>query len=91
MSSGSDPEMPENEFLLQFDPGPYPLASGVELGILEVVWGLRLGSFNPGTLLCDQLAGSLHTVRQGDGRLYLDPPCERIENHARSLHPDGQD
>ena len=82
--------MAEVEFVLCYDPGPYPLACGAELSVLEVVWGLRLGSFNPGTRLVEQLAGSLHTVRQGAGRLYLEPPCDRIENHERTLHPDGR-
>ncbi len=78
--------MPEFEFVLRCDPGPDPLARGAELSILEVVWGLRLGSFNPGTQLFDLIEGSLHTVRQGDGRLFLEPPCERIDRHARTLH-----
>jgi hypothetical protein len=76
------------DFLLYFDPGPDPLACGLEISILEVVWGLRLGSFNPGSQICDLLTGNLHTIRQQDGRLYLEPISERVENHDRTLHPE---
>lgn len=82
--------MADVDFVLRFDPGPYPLACGAELSVLEVVWGLRLGSFNPGTQLVDIWTGRQHAVRQEDGRLYLEPPCDRIENHEKTLHPDGR-
>jgi len=70
--------MPEFDFILEFDPGPYPLESGLRLSILEVMYGLRLGSFNPGTRLFDKERGILYTVCQADERLYLGPVCRRL-------------
>jgi len=81
--------MAEFGFVLQFDPGPYPLAPGTELSVLEVVWGLRLGGFNPGTQICDLLSGCLHTVQGRDGRLRLEPPCDRIINYELKRDPEA--
>ena len=87
---GRQDGMGELDFVLRFDPGPYPLVTGLELSVLEVVWGLRLGSFNPGTRLYDLSAGRLYTVRQVDGRLALEPACERIENYAKRGHSEDR-
>lgn len=65
-------------FVLLFDPGPYPLAKGMQLPRLQVVYGLRYGSFNPGTVLMDQASGVRHTVRQVEDQMVLDPPLPMV-------------
>ena len=66
------------DFVLLTDPGPYPLASGLELPRLQVVYGLRYGSFSPGTVLLDQASGLRHTVCRKGSHWVLDPPSPRI-------------
>ena len=65
-------------FVLLVDPGPYPLASGMQLPRLQVIFGLRYGGFNPGSVLEDQASGITYTVRQQGSHLVLDPPAPRL-------------
>jgi len=65
-------------FVLLCDPGPYPLANGMQLPRLQVIYGLRYGGFNPGTVLMDQASGEAHTVRRQGDQLVLDPPVPMV-------------
>lgn len=65
-------------FVLLFDPGPYPLANSMQLPRLQVIYGLRYGGFNPGTVLMDQASGETHIVRRQGDQLVLDPPVPMV-------------
>ena len=96
MDPSPEHEQPETgparvNFVLLHDPGPYPLAPGAELNLSEVHYGLRLGSFYPGTELLDQSTGQVHRVVLRRRRQVLNPPCERLRRFRRRMYrePDG--
>jgi len=72
-------------FVVQKDPGPYPLAYEAELCLQEVYYGLKLGSFYPGTVLFDQKTGLAHIVIAQQDKLMLKPFCLRIQHYAQNL------
>ena len=89
--SSAEPEWgTECSFHLVEDPGPYPLVRGMKLSIQEVIYGLRLGGFNPGTVLEEVESGAQHRVRKKGRRWVLEPPCPRLAKHA-SLMGRGKD
>jgi hypothetical protein len=71
-------------FNVLFDPCPAPLSADLELSFYEVLYGLKIGSFLPGTVLLDLRNQSKHTVKRKEGRLQLDPPVKRLVRHARA-------
>jgi hypothetical protein len=73
---------PQNNFLLLYDPGPYPLGSRMELCLWEVRCGLESASFHPGTLLYDKKSGLTHKVCRQSGRYYLKPHCARLKRRT---------
>lgn len=79
-------EHPEKakRFRLLLDPGPYPLARGAELSEEEVLFGLALGSFNPGTQFWDARAADTRSVVVREGRLWLEPISRELVRLLRA-------
>lgn len=75
-------------FRVLLDPGPYPLARGAELSQEEVVYGVALGGFNPGTRIWDPHANATCTVVETGDRLWLEPASRRISRLIRKAQAD---
>ena len=65
--------MPAISFVVVSDPGDAPLSKGCELNLREVIYGLQLETFTPGTILFDQRHKITHKIVMWKEHLQITP------------------